>query len=151
MERRGLGAHDRDMASRRGLGALFATVGTLGGIVVGATGVALADPWNDFDHILLSLVLVGLGVWIGGVVGCYAALAIIHDPSAASTAAVMAGLLPPAVALALFFAVRVVPALQGQSRGLPEVLAMIVVVGAAPLGAYLVMNGSAPSSPRTPA
>ena len=94
---------------------MFATVRTLGGIVVGATGVALADPWNDFDHILLSLVLVGLGVWIGGVVSCHAALAIIHDPNAARTATVVAGLLPPAVALALFFSVWVVPALPGQS------------------------------------
>ena len=129
----------------------MATAGTLVGIVLGATGVALADPWNDFDHILLTLVLVGLGVWIGGVAGCYAGLAIIHDPGAARTAAAVTGLLPPAVAFALFFAVRGVPALQGESRGLPEVLAMIVVVAAAPLGAYLVMTGSASSSTRPPA
>lgn len=138
------------MVTRRGFGALLATVGTLSGILAGATGVALADPWKDLDHILLSLALVGLGVWIGGVVGCYVGLAIIHDPGAGRTAAVVAGLLPPAVGLALFFAVRVVPALQGESRGLPEVLAMIVVVGAAPSGAYLLMTGSAPSSTRAP-
>ena len=157
-------AHDRDMPptrrsrswpiesvvrashGRRSLGVLSATVGTVLGIGLGTAAVVLLDPWHDLDQLLLSFLFVLFGEWLGGVVGCYAALVIVQDESAARTAAVVAGLLPPAAAFALFVALPVTRRVAGQFGLLlvVEMAVIIVIVAAVCSSAYLVSNEAVP-------
>ena len=125
-------------------GALSASLGTILGIALGTAAVVVLDPWHDFDHLLLSLLFVIFGEWLGGAAGCYAALVIVQDENAARTAAVVAGLLPPAAAFALFFAVPVVRQVPGRFGTLLEMAVTIVIVSVASSGAYLVSNEVVP-------